>query len=441
MVTKNMSISKTLLTVSITILIIGCGFNDPYAAKQVFEDPKVVKLAQATAKGDIETIDTLLANGVNIDSTGKDNLTPLYWAFLYVNPSPEVKAGFEHLLVKGANPMHINEKSKLPLLHMVSRSDDSDYLREILKYNEKLDLDYISDDWVWPTALANAMSARRFNNFKILKEAGANIGLKSGGDETILEKSTDTGTWNYALYLLEQGADYTAGNDKTEWNPEGYSEIVRSLENLNYWDYSGKTSRDEVIDFLKKNGVEVYPYHKEDDPRYNPRPQAYIIEDPEPYFDYEALLQTQSKETTAKYYDNYLTAKKFLTLIRRANAQADDIETFSKKIKFNPSDNFMSLIHWYAIDFFDANSNTTTRYKNDEIIKQLENNRGEFRERLTQLSYIYSQPYPQYSETNFVVTEDEKNLFIRVAANYGLLFTNEETPKLLRIESYNIADM
>jgi len=101
----------------------------------------------------------------------------------------------------------------------------------------------------------------------------------------------------------------------------------------------------------------------------------------------------------------------------------------------------MSLIHWYAIDFFDANSNTTTRYKNDEIIKQLENNRGEFRERLAQLSYIYSQPYPQYSETNFVVTEDEKNLFIRVAANYGLLFTNEETPKLLRIESYNIADM
>lgn len=78
----------------------------------------------------------------------------------------------------------------------------------------------------------------------MLIEAGASIGKQSAGDETILEASSNTGTWDYALYLLKQnGADYTVDSEKNERNPEGLPEIVRSLENSNYWDYSGETSR------------------------------------------------------------------------------------------------------------------------------------------------------------------------------------------------------
>lgn len=120
-----MKIYSYLLSLTFTLtLLSGCGLNNPYSAKKVFTEPDVIKLAQAASQGDTKTIDELMALGVNLEATGKDNLTPLYWSFAYVPPSPEAKRGFQHLLQNGANPMHIHPPSNLPLLHMVARGDD-----------------------------------------------------------------------------------------------------------------------------------------------------------------------------------------------------------------------------------------------------------------------------------------------------------------------------
>lgn len=246
----------------------------PYAANNVFNEPQVIALAEATSQGDIKTINALIEAGVNVETIGKDNLTPLYWSYAYVSPSPAAKVGFEHLLKKGANPMHVHEPSGLPLLHMVARGDDSDYLELLLKNRKDIQIDYKADDWLSPTAIANAMEARRFKNFKLLIEAGSDMNGKYYGDRTILEKANSPGTWKYALYLLQRGADFNVGKQINDNQTKGSPDIVLALENLNYWNYDGTTDRDKVVEFLLEKGVEVYPYHKEDDPRYNPRPES-----------------------------------------------------------------------------------------------------------------------------------------------------------------------
>lgn len=79
---------KIALTLFLCTTLSACtDYLDAYSADKVFSDPQVIALAEATKAGDTQTIDLLLANGVNIDSTGVDNLTTLYWALTYVTPN------------------------------------------------------------------------------------------------------------------------------------------------------------------------------------------------------------------------------------------------------------------------------------------------------------------------------------------------------------------
>jgi ankyrin repeat protein len=253
----------------------GCvNYFDAYSADKVFTNPQVQALAEATKAGNISQIEALIKSGVNIDSPGKDNLTPLYWSFTYVKPNDQTKVGFKHLLELGANSLQVHEPTGLPLLHMTARADDPDYLDLVLKYGQNADINYVRESHLgYDTAMANAMAARNFNNFKTLFEAGADIETKDTYGRTIIEVASMPGTWDYVLFLLENGANYMAGNEKTAANPDELPTIVRRLENLNYWDYGEKiTTRDKIVNFLEAKDVEVYAYHKVEDSRYNPRP-------------------------------------------------------------------------------------------------------------------------------------------------------------------------
>lgn len=78
--------------------------TDPYAyygwyPARFFDDPETQKLAKAIQKNDIPKIKKLVAQGANVNASGKEGRTPLYYA---IGASNET---FHCLLELGANPM------------------------------------------------------------------------------------------------------------------------------------------------------------------------------------------------------------------------------------------------------------------------------------------------------------------------------------------------
>jgi len=73
-----------------------------WKAEDFFDDPKVVELCQAIEAKDIDEIDKLIAQGVDVNSKGAGNMTPLLWS-MPVPVSNETKV-FAHLLKSGADP-------------------------------------------------------------------------------------------------------------------------------------------------------------------------------------------------------------------------------------------------------------------------------------------------------------------------------------------------
>jgi len=78
-----------------------------WRAEDFFEDPKVIPLCHAIESRNLNEIDRLIAGGANINTKGKDNMTPLLWAF----PDKNL-ACFTRLLELGADP-NVEVKSDL----------------------------------------------------------------------------------------------------------------------------------------------------------------------------------------------------------------------------------------------------------------------------------------------------------------------------------------
>ena len=92
------------------LLIAGCGevsqitgstFHQKFGwkAEDYFTDPKVIALCHAIEANDLAGIDREIAAGANVNAKGKDNMTPLLWAF----PDNKLER-FTKLLEHGANP-------------------------------------------------------------------------------------------------------------------------------------------------------------------------------------------------------------------------------------------------------------------------------------------------------------------------------------------------
>lgn len=245
-------------------------------AEWAFDDPSVIALAKASVVGDTQTIDDMLKAGADINYLGLENITPLYWHMgMGGDNSTASKQGFRYLLQQGADPLIVEAKSGFTTLHLAARYKDSDYLRIILEEKPDINIDFRMSDSSWDTPLLQSILSNRFENFKLLLNAGADIEAKTTNFErTPLFYAKGNGTWEFAYELLKRGADYSANNTAS-----GRLEIVSTIEGLVYNPdvairYRGTDWREKVIEFLRNKGVEVYPWYPEDDPRYNPRPES-----------------------------------------------------------------------------------------------------------------------------------------------------------------------
>jgi len=186
-----------------------------------FNDPKVVTLCNAIEKQDLNEIDRLIDEGADINARGKDNMTPLLWAF----PTNEIVFG--HVLKKGADPNVIFESSmdlSSPMGSPFSKGASVVMLTASANYDEgkfdnylKLVLEHggnpnIVDTERKITPIFEAIRSGLKNNVALLVTYGADIEFREyndpNGANTPVMAAVRGAHFDIALFLLEKGADY-----------------------------------------------------------------------------------------------------------------------------------------------------------------------------------------------------------------------------------------
>lgn len=405
-----------------------------FSAPSLFKDWQVTQLVWAAKNGNIQKIDKLITQGVDVNTKGELGFTPLAWIFLYVEPNLDVKTGFKHLLINGASVSQHLSFANTTILHFAAGATDPDYLQMILKHGKDVNL---NDNRFGDTPLTSSIYSSQYENFETLIKAGANVKAKDSDGDSTFSVAKGTSSWRFVLKLIELGTDYNIGKDDiTPGNKIGTSDIVWTLENMRYWPEVAKKNnridyREKVIEFLRGKGVEVYPWYPEDDPRHNPRPvknPAELFQTPFPFLE---------EGVNEKHDANYMLALRFLNMLQNTKeASSKNVQQYMDEFKVKYPKMMSATMHKEGVYVYEAKGNKTTFYTTQKIEQQLENSEGLFLDLLAQLSYHYSQPYPQYNSTRYRVDESEQYLFVHRGGSYGFLFTNSKTPKLLRIEIY-----
>lgn len=213
-----------------------------HVIQDFFDDKRVISLSMAAAKGEKKTISALLAQGVDINHTGKDNMTPLMWAFGARN-----KIGFRVLLENGANP-NIVVRGEGSVLTFTANVDDPWYLKVALQHGGDPNFYHAGRK---QSILIDTVSPGKLSHIKLLLEAGADINETDARGETALMAAASLNQFDIVYYLLQQGADYRISNN---WGKTIVDRIERNLIDPNNKLYEWRA---KVITFLREQGVKV----------------------------------------------------------------------------------------------------------------------------------------------------------------------------------------
>jgi hypothetical protein len=175
-------------------------------------DPQTQALALAAGRGDIEDIDRLVAAGADVNALGTYGVTVPAWLLYHPN-----KAGFRRLLEKGADPNKIwfiryaGTEKQLSLLHRSVENAPyigTDFLRMCLEIG-KGDPNLLPPDKKY-RPIEMALRPGNEDAFIILYNAGADIDYKDKDGHPLVFHAASHNNFEIALYLLEQGVDYSS---------------------------------------------------------------------------------------------------------------------------------------------------------------------------------------------------------------------------------------
>ena len=120
-----------MLIIFSTALIVSCRRSTTGKTPEFFfKNSKVVELCKAISNNDEAKIDSLLKQGVDVNSIGKDGMNPLLWALSF----NDIKT-FEMVLKKGGNPnIRLTKGNGTSVMILVSKMPENDFLKLTLKY-------------------------------------------------------------------------------------------------------------------------------------------------------------------------------------------------------------------------------------------------------------------------------------------------------------------
>ncbi len=227
--------------------------STPTVAK-TFKNEDVMALVTAVSSGDTSKADLLIKQGVDINTVGKDDITPLRWTF-----DQRDKFGFEYLLKKGANP---NERhGRESLLEMTLDAEDPFYLETALKHGgDPSQTNYWmtssgpngSED-MYMSLIRSTISHRPpiHDKIRILIEYGAVVQEKDG--RSLAESSASMNQYEQCYIFLEAGANYSTNREKK-------SSLVAKIENRAVHPDSPEYEwLEKVVQWLAERNIEVTP--------------------------------------------------------------------------------------------------------------------------------------------------------------------------------------
>lgn len=202
-----------------------------------FSDPQVVKLVQAGCRGDIDTMDRLIAQGANVNASGKKQLSPLAWLLVCRNV-PAV----ERALKAGADPNHwVNDD--YPLIWVEAGGDNPATLKLLLKYG--------GDPNLWAKAqneLMIAIEQSRWENLDILLSHGADINNHDRVGQSAATEATAIAQFDVVELLVNKGYNYDLA---------GLARLVQNRQVPANSEF--ERSKKRVLELLSQKGVPIPP--------------------------------------------------------------------------------------------------------------------------------------------------------------------------------------
>ncbi len=206
----------------------------------LFPNLQLRMLAMAAQHGNVKKIDTLIAQGVDVNGRGRYGITPLFSAWQARN-----KKGFEALLDHGADPNNISADGHT-LLNEIAGASDPYFLKLALKYgaNPNLVAPRLGETPLFPAAQFLDGNV----NVPILIKAGGNLNhQRKPLMKTAMMDAASVGHFNVVYELLVAGANYKLkdvnGHDVRYWirrsradyQPLWRERIIGFLKQHNFW--------------------------------------------------------------------------------------------------------------------------------------------------------------------------------------------------------------
>jgi hypothetical protein len=166
-------------------------------AEQFFE-PKMVQLLKSIQKNDISTAKQLIAEGVDLNALGDEDITPLLWLITQTN---DLKAT-QRALDLGADA-NFKQPNGDNAVTFVAR----DYAPEWLKMLLASGGDPNSIDRNGMPAMFDAIGGENWDNINTLLEYGADVNLKDRSGRNSALYPAYIMKYEFVYFFMQQGAD------------------------------------------------------------------------------------------------------------------------------------------------------------------------------------------------------------------------------------------
>ena len=238
--------NRSLLILSLC-LTSACSFGGFFKKNNYF-DSNMALLLNEIEKGDKFTSEQLIKNGSNLNSYGKEGITPLF--FLIIN---KYLNAIELALQLGADPNFISGNNDHPIAYIVGDGDDK-ILELLLKYGGNANA---VDHNAYPV-IFRAIGHDNWNHINMLLEFGADLNRTEPGGDNAPLYSTSLNKFEICYQLIKMGAAYNKPNSAgvtIAYQIE--SKLSKNLLSSKFEAYGWAIKTKEL---LISKGVEFPPY-------------------------------------------------------------------------------------------------------------------------------------------------------------------------------------